>query len=171
MYQRLPHDHPLLKLFRGLIEQVFMTEVGICDTRLTEYLAAIMGDFVHMDSIYKLHAADGSSIREISRMEAEACLGPEFTGSERTRFVNRYIGDFTLFWAGMYPEVLTRRRQPLRQYLRAGKRSYGIASELSMPDSEPPAELLAQLSEEFETCVHGLHRVREGIQWPEAGAA
>jgi hypothetical protein len=66
----------------------------------------------------------------------------------------------------VYPENLRPRHQDsadeLEAYLRQGKRSYGIASELSSAADQPPARLLLQLSEQFEYCVHGLHLVREG---------
>ena len=166
MVSRIASSHPLRRLFRGLVEQVFMTEIGVCDTQLTDYLSALLSDFVHVDAIYRLRTVDGKVIRELSRAGAEAYLGPDVDGTYRTRLINRYIGDFTLFWAGVYPESLRARNGPnrLREYLLQGRRSYGIASELSNDDAEPPPALLRQLSEEFESCVHGLHLVREGWQ-------
>lgn len=163
MTAKLPPEHPLHRLFAGLIEQVFMTDLGVCEPRLLDYLTHILADFVHVDRIYSLRAVDGQAIRELSRIEAEAYLGPEISGTRRTLLVNRFIGDFTLFWAGVYPEHLRpRRRGPdrLREYLLQGKRSYGIAGELSEVDEEPPSQLLQRLSQEFELCVHGLQRVR-----------
>lgn len=102
MVSRITSRHPLRRLFRGLVEQVFMAELGVCDTRLTDYLSALLGDFVHVDAIYRLRTVDGEVIREVSRAEAEAYLGPEVDGTCRTRLINRYIGDFTLFWTGVY---------------------------------------------------------------------
>lgn len=153
------------KLFDGLVEQVFMIEMGICDTRLTDYLSALLSDFVHVDAIFRLRTVDGEVIREVSQAEAGAYLGPEIDGTVRTRLINRYIGDFTLFWTGVYPESLRRRAggvDRFRAYLLQGRRSYGIASELSTEQAEPPAALLWKLSQEFESCVHGLRLVREG---------
>ena len=167
MVSRIAKDHPLRRLFGGLVEQVFMTEMGICDPRLTDYLSAMLTDFVHVDAIYRLRTADGRVIREVSRVEAEAYLGPEIDPTARRRVINRYIGDFTLFWTGVYPESLRPRRGVvgrLSQYLVQGKRSYDIASELSPADADPPAALLRQLSREFESCVHGLNLVRESWQ-------
>lgn len=162
----IERSHPLRKLFDGLIEQVFMVELGICDTALTTYLGEILADFVHIDRIYRLRDVDNEVIRELSQMEALAREQPGLTASQRRRLVNKYIGDFTLFWAGVYPESLRPRHQggidALNLYVRQGKRSYGIASELTGTNDAPPAELLQQLSAQFEYCVHGLHLVREG---------
>jgi hypothetical protein len=165
MTHRLNTAANLQTLFAGLVEQVFMAEIGICDTRLTQYLTDLLTDFVHSDRIHRLRDADNVIIQDVSRMEAEAALRQTASETERRRLINRYIGDYTLFWTGVYPEQLRARRQGgvdrLQEYLLQGKRSYGIASALATPDSDPPAALLANLSAQFECCVHGLHLVRE----------
>lgn len=159
---------PLARFFGGMVEYVFHVELGVCDPRLTSYLGELLSSFVHVDQIYRLRGADGERIYEISRMEAEGRLGPEVEGSARTREVNRFIGDFTLFWTGVYPENVHRRRASrLQEYMLRGKRSYRIACELSDENGRPPADLLRRLSAEFECCAHGLNRVRQG--WEDAG--
>jgi hypothetical protein len=105
---------------------------------------------------------DGEVIREVSQVEAEAHMR-DIAGSDRAWLVNRYIGDLTLFWTGVYPEALRPRNagaDRLQEFVLRGKRSYGIAGDLARPDSEPPGELLRRLSREFEACVHGLNLVR-----------
>ncbi len=173
MNPQLQPGHPLRKLFSGLVEQVFNVEIGICDPAVTDYLEELLAGFVHVDRIYCLRTVDDEVIRDISRMEAEAALAPGVPDTQRRRLINKYIGDFTLFWTGVYPESLWGRRQGgvdrLTPYLRQGKRSYGIASDLTRADDVPPAEVLQQLSEQFECCVHGLHLVRAG--WERLGGA
>lgn len=141
-----------------------MVEVGICDPGMVGYLGRMLADFVHMDQIYRLRTINNQVIREVSQMEALADLGPQVDETRRRRLINKYIGDFTLFWAGVYPESLRPRFHSglsrLEAYLRQGKLSYGIASELTSMDEEPPADVLQQLSQQFEYCVHGLHLVR-----------
>lgn len=164
-------DHPLRRLFSGMVEQVFMVELGICDPKLTDYMASILTDFVHVDQIFRLRNVDGTAIREVSRMEAEAQLGLQAAGTQRTATVYRYIGDFTLFWTGLYPEALRLRSggaDRLTEYVLQGKRSYGIASELVSADQSPSQSLLRDLSERFEHCVHGLHLVRGA--WSAGGS-
>lgn len=154
----------LERLFGGVVEQVFMSDLGICDTSLTDYLSRMLVEFVHVDHIFRMRRPDGETITEISRVEAEAVLGPDLDRTARQRLIHKYIGDFTLFWVGVYPESLRRPRSAadrLHEYVLVGKRSYGIAGELTGAHGQPPAELLKHLSSEFEFCVHGLHRVRE----------
>ena len=162
-----PRD-PLRRLFQGAVEQIFLSEVGICDTRVTDYLGGMLTEFVHVDDVYRLRSVDGQAIREISRMRSEAYLGPDTPEHERKRLINRYIGDFTLFWTGIFPEQLRPRLSGvdrLGEFVLEGKRGYGIASELSVPNEAPPADLLRQLSDQFENCVHGLQLVR--ADWEE----
>lgn len=164
MISRLPADHPLQRLFAGLVEQVFESELGCCSPAMTNYLTDMLVEFTHIDQVFRLRGVDGETIREISRMEAEAHLGADLSQTQKRCLVNRYIGDFTLFWTGVYPEWL-RPRHPagvsrFEEYLLQGRRSYGIASELAREDDRPPASLLRDLSEHFEFCVHGLRIVR-----------
>ncbi len=162
MRSEIPEGHPLRAMFRGLVEQVFQTEVGICDPGLTDYVANLLADFVHVDQIFRMRAIDGQAIRDLSEVEARAYLVGETSETERRRVINRYIGDFTLFWVGLYPETLRRKGDRLNEYLVQGKRSYGIASELGDDRGDPPATVLTQLSCEFESCAHGLNLVRSG---------
>lgn len=161
--------HALRKLFSGLVEQVFLSDLGICDTRVTDYLTQMLTEFVHADDVFRARTVDGQTIKTVSHMRAEAYFGPDLSEKDRQKIVNRYIGDFTLFWTGVYPEQLRGRRRSdqLQAYLLEGKRSYGIAGELSGGEEQPPGDLLAELADHFEACVHGLHLVRAG--WEQAG--
>ena len=69
------------------------------------------------------------------------------------REVHRHIGDFTLFWSGMYPESLRSVKSPtvadgFIDYCRQGKRAYAIAAEIEAGDDRPSCDLLYQLSEQ-----------------------
>ncbi len=161
--------HPLRRLFAGLIEHVFYTDVGMCDPRVTEYLADLLMDFIHIDQIFALHDAAGRRIEDVAEMATEAYLGPDITTRERDRRVHRHIGDFTLFWTGVYPEGLRHLRHPLKKdhlvdYLQQGKRSYAIAAAMYSRQDDPPGQLLRRLSDNFEFCVYGLSQVRKGWQ-------
>ena len=173
MQNNVSPRHPLRQLFAGLVEQAFEAEIGICEPRLTDYLAQLLVEFLHTDDIYRLRDVDGGGIQELSQMRAVAALPPDASDRDVQRLINRYIGDFTLFWTGVYPEQLRPRRNAgadrLREYLLVGKQSYGAASRLTVSGLQPPADLLALLSENFESCVWGLQVVRQG--WDERGGA
>jgi hypothetical protein len=156
-------DHPLRRLFTGLTEQTFINTLGLADPRLTDYLSELLSRFIHVDAIYRLRDARGRKLEEVAEMMIEAESMPA-EGRTR-REVHRHIGDFTLFWTGVYPEALNRLRSILSRdhfvdYCEQGKRSYYIASTFADEPYREEAPVLRRLSEEFELCAYGLNQVR-----------
>ncbi len=157
-----PH-HPLRRLFAGLTEQTFLATLGVADPLLVDYLSALLSRFLHMDAIYRLRNATGRRLEEVADMMFEAeSLPPE---SRTRREFHRHIGDFTLFWTGVFPEGLNRRSAGRKDYFidycEQGKRSYYIASTFEEDDFREEAPVLRRLSVEFELCAYGLNRVRQ----------
>src|ERR1700676_4845404 len=156
-------EHPLRRLFAGLTEQTFLSTLGLADPPLTDYLSELLSRFIHLDAIHRLRDATGRRLEEVAEMRIEAeAMPPE--GRTR-REVHRHIGDFTLFWTGVYPEALKRLRSVLCKdyfidYCEQGKRSYFIASTFAEDPYREEAPVLRRLSEEFELCAYGLNQVR-----------
>jgi hypothetical protein len=158
MTRPIPESHPLHRLFRGLTETTFMTELGIGDPRLVGYVAGLLARFVPSDAVWRLRDDQGRRLAEVTAMIAEAEAA---TAADRRRDCHRHVGDFALFWTGVYPEALPRlqaahRPDHLIDYRAQGKRSYYLAS--TFEDDEAP--VLRRLSAEFELCAFGLSRVR-----------
>ena len=162
-------DHPLRRLFAALTEQTFMGTLGVADPHLVDYLSELLSRFIHFDAIYRLRNSRGKRLEEVADMIFEAeQLPPE--GRTR-REVHRHIGDFTLFWTGIYPEALDRLRSILCKdhfinYCEQGKRSYYIASTFAEDPYREEAAVLRRLSDEFELCAYGLNQVRR--EWEKA---
>jgi len=164
-------DDPLRRMFQGLVEDAFCAHVGLCCPELTDYLADMLAEFVHVDRLYALRDAAGRPIDQVADMLALLEFANNAARSGSDLVVHRHIGDFTLFWSGVYPEYLQRSRglafkDRLIDYVRQGKRSYAIASQLAAEKASPPPALLSRLSAEFESCCHGLGLVRRG--WEQA---
>lgn len=152
------------KLFAGLTEQTFIEKLGLADPKLTDYLSTLLSRFLHMESVYRLRNGKGERIAEVADMVKEAeDLPPE--GRTR-REVHRHIGDFTLFWTGIFPEAVKKLRSSLSKdyfvdYCEQGKRSYYIASTFEDDQFQEEVPVLRRLSEEFELCAFGLNEVRK----------
>ncbi|MDE2508796.1 MAG: hypothetical protein KGM43_16425 [Planctomycetota bacterium] len=160
MTRVIPESHPLHRMFRGLTEFTFTTELGIGDPTLLGYVSDLLARFVSTASVWRIRDEDGRRITEVARMLAEAEASAD---ASRRRDCHRQIGDFTLFWTGVYPEALGRMRRSnsadqLVDYQRQGKKSYYLASTL---DEDAESAVLRRLSEEFELCAFGLARVRQ----------
>jgi hypothetical protein len=166
-------DHPLRRLFAGFTEHTFFA-LGVGDPRLVDYLAELLARFIHVDALYRLRNARGRRLEEVADMILEAQTLPP-TGRTR-REVHRHIGDFTLFWTGVYPEALERLQSALRKdhfidYCEQGKRAYYIASTFAEAPYQNEAPVLRRLSEEFELCAYGLNQVRREWEQSQPDAA
>ncbi len=161
-------DHPLKRLFTGLVEHAFQTDLGICDPALADYVSDLLVDFVRLDEMILARDAAGKPVSEIGEMIASCHAPTSVADPTKDRLIHRRIGDYTLFWTGIYPEGVRRAgsatwRDRMTDYIAFGKRSYAIASELTPPDVDPPSRLLRRLSEDFETCACGLGIVRQNL--------
>ena len=159
MTREISQSHPLHRLFRGLTESTFMDELGIGDPGLVGYVADLLARFVPSQALGKVRDASGRSLTEVAGMVAEAESSRD---DDRRRECHRHVGDYTLFWTGVYPEALGRLQRPdkadhLLDFQAQGKRSYLLASTLA----EREAPVLRRLSAEFELCAFGLSRVRK----------
>jgi acid stress-induced BolA-like protein IbaG/YrbA len=160
----IPNSHPLRRWLAGLVENTFHAEVGLCEPAVLDYIAELLTEFIHVERINV--AGDGShrSVEDLAELlcQAQAKVG---MSEDRRRELYRHIGDYTLFWTGVYPENLRRMHRrhtqdDLLDFFEQGKRSYAIASELSDDAMTPPALVLRSLSDQFEYCVYGLGLVR-----------
>lgn len=162
-------NHPLRRLFAGLTEHAFMQSIGMGDPHLVDYISLLLSRFVHISQIYRLRDATGKTLEEVAEMLIEAEALPK--AGRTSREVHRHIGDFTLFWTGVYPEALKRlksavKRDHLIDYSEQGKRSYYIASTYDDDPYKEEAPVLRMLSENFELCAIGLGQVRK--EWERA---
>ncbi len=167
-----PDGHPLQRMFAGLAEHAFFSHLGVADPPLTDYLSRLLSRFVHFDTVYRLRNEAGKPITELTEMVVEAEQLP--AGGKTRRDYYRHIGDFALFFTGLYPEALNRPRShvcrdAMVSYTAQGKRSYLITSRLEEQEHhDAEAELFRRLSEQFELCAVGLRKVRDELeQQPE----
>jgi hypothetical protein len=152
----------LRRFFTGLTEQTFQAQLGVADPSLIDYLSEMLIRFARFDAIYKVRQLSGKPATEIGDMLFEA---EQRIGTAR-REVHRHIGDFALFWTGLYPEALRRRTgkgetDRFGDYCVHGKRAYFIASTIESDEPDAPQnDVLERLSMHFEMCAYGLREVR-----------
>src|SRR5262245_17550110 len=129
MTREVPESHPLHRLFRGLTEHTFLAELGIGDPHLVGYVAGLLARFVPSEALWRIRDSQGRRLHDVTAMLVEAESSAD---DERRRECHRHVGDFTLFWTGVYPEALGRLRASsspdhLIDFQRQGKRSYYLA--------------------------------------------
>ncbi len=161
----------LERFFSGLTEYVFFSRMGVADTELVDYLSHLLVRFSKTDSMQRVRLKTGQPVTEIIEMMSEA----QNRIGVAKRKIHRHIGDFTLFWSGMYPEALRELPGPDRSdqfvsYCYQGKLAYEIASEIEGEEDDAPCELLRRLSDDFEMCAYGLREIRREWETPDEGA-
>ena len=150
------------RYFAGITEYVFQSHLGMVDPPLVDYISDLLLRFVRSEAVHKVRSVTGKQLTEVADMmiEAQARIGTA------QRAVHRHIGDFTLFWAGVYPEALRKLRSPTKKdhfidYCEHGKRAYLLASLMEAEqENEAPSPILERLSQRFEMCAYGLREVR-----------
>ncbi len=152
---------PIHRFFSGLTEYTFHTRLGVVDPPLVDYVSDLLTRFVRSDALTRVRDSRGRHIEHVAEMllEAEQRVG------EAKRELHRHIGDFTLFWTGLYPESVARKREAsidcLVDYQEQGKHAYWVASRIETGDDVcPPASVLERLSCRFELCAYGLQEIR-----------
>ena len=158
------------RFFVGITEDAFYSRLGVADPPLVDYISNLLIRFMRSDDIFSVRGPTGKRLEQVADMLAEA----EARRGEARRKVHRHIGDFTLFWTGVYPEVVERMRRTgakdsLIDYGTQGKRAYYIASTIPVQKEVAPTSLLKRLSHEFELCVYGLGEVRRQWESREGG--
>ena len=142
------------RFFRGLAEHAFHGQLGVVDPPLVEYVSTLLVRFIRADGLQPIPAANAVVGENVTRILGDL----QDAASDAAVEDYRHIGDYTLFWTGLYPEALRRVQQ--LDYRLAGKRAYWIASTLEPEDADAERLLLERLSHEYDVCVAGLAEVR-----------
>ncbi|MFP3941652.1 MAG: hypothetical protein ACLF0P_15245 [Thermoanaerobaculia bacterium] len=174
--QPISDDHPLRLLFRELVSRRF-GEAGWEEDDSPAYVGDLMTDFVHVDNLYRIRDGRGRKLQTVAEMlvESNPLLGD--TDFPKEREVRRHVGDFTLFFTGLFPELLEslgimRRRMGADvfvDYIQAGKESYRMVAEFDRFHGTGRAAVFTQLAHGFEVAVYALNRVRDDLNEAHLG--
>jgi len=171
----VPETNALSRFFEEMVTPR-MSEAGVPDEEVCQYVAAMLSGFAESRNLYRIRDANGRNLMDVGEMllESDPIYGPA-ANFDREREVRKHIGDYTLFFTGMFPESINHlrlRRHRLESFVdfvRAGKESYHIVAQFDMYEYESEAPLYDKLSRWFERCVFGLNSVRrelDAIQHP-----
>src|SRR5438874_12956533 len=129
----IPESHPLQQLFVELVGRHYAEEIGLRDPQLVAYVSHLLAEFCDAEQLFKLRNAAGRPLSDVGEMllESDPIFGPA-PSFDRERQVRKHIGDYTLFFAGMFPDSLNstrlrrQRLDSLIDFIKAGKVSYYI---------------------------------------------
>jgi hypothetical protein len=167
----IPETHSLQELFQDLVGRHYAEEIGIRDPQVIAYVSHLLAEFCEADQVHKIRNVFDRPLDDVGEMliESDPVYGPA-PSFDRERQVRKHIGDYTLFFAGMFPESINHlrlRHQRLENFvdwMKAGKESYYVVSKFEHFEYAKVAPLFASLSKNFESCVYGLNMVKNDLQ-------
>lgn len=163
-------DHPLRTYFADAIHESLSGKLGIDDAQEVEhYLGEMLVRFMHRDGIYAVRDATGRPVEEVAEMLAEGDVLLRADSFAREREVHRHIGDFLLFWSGVFPEHLPAMKasggsESILDPVQQGRFSYHVVSTFDHQPYGRESTMFKRLSEQFEEFRYGLSLVRGWIQ-------
>jgi len=167
----IPESHPLREFFFELVTRQYGHNLALRDIEVSGYVANMLTDFCEDDQLHKIQDVNGRPIDDVGSLllESDPVYGPA-PSFDRERQVRKHIGDFTLFFTGMFPESINKyrlRRNRLENFvdfIKAGKESYYIVSKFDCFEYAKVAPLFKKLSENFEEAMVGLNMVKNELQ-------
>ncbi len=163
-------DHPIRQTFADALNVTLDRKLGVPDAEpMVDYLSEMLVRFIHLDGVYSVRDAHGRRVTSVTEMVAEGDVRLNAVSFERERDVHRHIGDFLLFWSGMFPEFLRHLKAPmgkdaLLDPIRQGQMSYYVVSTFDYGRYADEAPTFRRLSEEFEACRLGLSLMRDTFE-------
>src|SRR5712692_3992387 len=164
-------SHPLQELFVEMVGRHYAQEIGIRDPQVISYVAHLLSEFCDVEQLYKVRNVAGKPLNDVGEMlmEADPVYGPA-PSFDRERQVRKHIGDYSLFFTGMFPDGLNQcrlRRARLENFVdfvKAGKESYYIVSKFEHFEYAKVAPLFRRMSQDFERLVSGLNQVKNELE-------
>ncbi|HVL39189.1 MAG TPA: hypothetical protein VM328_07340 [Fimbriimonadaceae bacterium] len=169
MRHHLNEEHPLRTFFGKVLHHSLVDQLGLNDQEVERYLVEMLVEFLHNDRIYLIRDAEGRRVETVAEMVVEGDVRLNASSFDREREVHRHIGDFLLFWSGVFPEFLKRMKRPgsldaLVDVVRQGKTSYHIVSTFEHDPYGQQAPVFRKLSDRFEAYQYGLTLVRGSFE-------
>ena len=166
----IPESSPLQVFFKEVVERNY-GEVGLRNSEVHAYVANLLAEFCETETLYKIKNADGRPLCDLGEMmlESDPIYGPA-PSFDRERQVRKHIGDYALFFSGMFPQGLNHyrlrrtRMEDLIDFVKAGKESYYIVSKFEHFEYAKVAPLFRKMSQEFERLVYGLNQVKNELE-------
>jgi hypothetical protein len=166
----ISESNPLQRFFCEIVERTFVN-IGVRDAEMQSYVAGLLAEFCDSKNLARVCDAEGHALLDLGEMllQADPIYGPA-PSFDRERQVRKHIGDYSLFFTGMFPESINRyrlrkaRREGLIDFINTGKESYFIVSKFEHFEYAKVAPLFRHMSESFETLVYGLNQVKNEMR-------
>ena len=161
----IPQEHSLRHLFHEVVSDCYDSRLGMRDPEIATYIADLLTEFCRVENLYSVRDARGNPVREVGEMilAADPIHGTA-ASFDQERKIRKHIGDYALFFTGMYPDSMHLWRhsqgEGFFEMVQTGKESYYIVSQFDLFEYAREAPFFARLAVSFEECIYGLSMVR-----------
>ena len=168
MAREVDPRHPIRSFFSEALHLSLHRDLGLPETEdVDAYIVDMLLRFLDWEGLYAVRDAHGMPVETLAGMLMEGDVRLNADSFAREREVHRHIGDFLLFWSGMFPEFLGRiriqRAADVIDLTKQGQYSYHVVSTFEHPPYDGEAPVFKVLSAEFEAYQMGLRRVRSNF--------
>lgn len=160
----------LIEYFKNAVHTSMSERLGApIDIDLQDYVAHMLANFLHRDDIFAIKDAAGRRVESIAEMLAEGDIRLNASSFDREREVHKHLGDFLLFWSGLFPESLDRihglvGENKVVEAVSMGRYSYEVVSSFDHKPYDAEAPTFKRLSSEFEMLRLGLSVLRKDFK-------
>ncbi|MDI9639676.1 hypothetical protein QPK87_04965 [Kamptonema cortianum] len=165
--KNISQNHPLRLLFAEQVHDQVVKHVQSSGLpQVEDYLVDLLLSFIHTERIFAVRDSVGKPISSVYEMLAEADVRLNADSFDRERAVHKHIGDYILFWSGVYPDFLNKLKlQPgwdlACNYMEQGRNSYHLVSTFDHPPYTADSALFKTMSEIYPACSFVLKQVAE----------
>lgn len=137
-------------LYFYILVRHVLKDAGIADNNLTEYIAEVLGEFGKAEKT--TNTMDYMGLSSTYLVDMLKVL--ENADDKMRFFIQLFIGNYSLFLAGIFPDRIRRRWRyhaapDITYYERLGRSNYGRASEHRLARKYGLSSILSPLSESF----------------------
>lgn len=150
-----PQPEALSTFFHAQIRDALRHEYdGPAAIQIELYLTELLVNFLHEDQIFKIRDAAGQRVSSVTQMLEYGDIRLKASSFDEERRVHRHIGDFLLFWSGIFPEFLPKLAGASLQDISLncaviGSESYDIVSSFTHEPYGEEAKVFRKLSDDF----------------------
>ena len=148
----ISREHPLRRMFDDLVRRHFFHTAQLPHPALAEYVSALLTDFTCAEHTYRIRNARGRKLEDVVEMLIASNPLLDASSFDREREVRKHIGDFALFFTGLFPEAVASlpRLRPFSidmfvDYMAAGKESYRVVAAFDLFEYRDEAPLFLSL--------------------------
>jgi hypothetical protein len=161
LLERAPaFGRPSAALFVYVMVRRHLSDAGVDDRALADYVGAVVFDFGFRDRAWRVSRHDDETYRYVVDIRADVGA----VAGRRGLLLRAHLGNYSLWLAGIFPEFITARRERaggpgLAYYDTAGETGFRMAAEHELARELGLADLYGRAADSFQILRAALNRM------------